>query len=170
MNPRPKSLDDLLAELPRDIAPPRHVWNGILRGIVHRHRAAQVIAVAASVACALLATALVWAVLRSGPSAPLPALAARPNFADLSDAKYMATRTVLETTFRERLAQLDPSTRAQVEASLAVIRRAHEDIRRALAAEPANPLLEQLFESTWHDEFDLYDHIVHATQPTLART
>jgi hypothetical protein len=72
-------------------------------------------------------------------------------------------------TFEERLAVLDPVTRAKIESSLAVIRQAHEDIRKALAADPGSPVLEELWESTWHDEFDLYDHVVQATQPTMTR-
>jgi hypothetical protein len=65
---------------------------------------------------------------------------------------------------------LDPATRARIEASLAVIRSAHEDIRKALAGDPGSPVLEQLWQSTWHDELDLYDHVVRATQPTMTRT
>jgi len=52
---------------------------------------------------------------------------------------------------------------------LAVIRQAHEDIRKALAADPESPVLEQLWESTWHEEFDLYDRVVQATQPPMTR-
>ena len=39
----------------------------------------------------------------------------------------------------------------------------------ALAADPQSPVLEQLWESTWHDEYDLYDRVVQATQPHLTR-
>ncbi len=82
----------------------------------------------------------------------------------------MAARASLEVTFRERLKLLDPATRARIEASLAVIRQAHEDIRKALASDPGSPLLEQLWQSTWHDELDLYDNVVRATQTTMTRT
>ena len=61
-------------------------------------------------------------------------------------------------------------TRAKIEASLAVIQKAHEDIRKALASDPQSPVLEQLWESTGQDEFDLYDRVVEATQPTMTRT
>jgi len=93
-----------------------------------------------------------------------------PSFDDRPNASYVAARDSLEVSFRERLALLDPATRAKIEASLAVIRRAHEDIRKALANDPASPVLEQLWQSTWHDELDLYDHVVQATQPTMTRT
>jgi hypothetical protein len=105
--------------------------------------------------------------------APAPAnpLAARvPNFEEPMNARYVAARDALETSFRQRLALLDPTTRARIEASLAVIRSAHEDIRKALAGDPGSPVLEQLWQSTWHDELDLYDHVVRATQPTMTRT
>jgi len=116
----------------------------------------------------------VWTVVRGRHDpgrAAAPLTAARAvSFDEPADAKYVATRAMLENTFRERLAGLDPTTRQQIETSLAVIRHAHEDIAKALAAAPSNPLLEQLLESTWHDEIDLYDRVVRSTQPTLART
>jgi hypothetical protein len=85
------------------------------------------------------------------------------------DPGYLAARAGLVDTFRERLAMLDPPTRAKIEANLAVIHQARDDIRKALAADPDSPVLEQLLESAWHDEFDLYDDVIRTTQPTLAR-
>jgi len=128
-------------------------------------------AAAAAVAGACVASALTWAVLHGRPASPAVELAARaPTFDEPRNASYVAARDSLEGSFRERLALLDPATRAKIEASLAVIRRAHEDIRKALANDPASPVLEQLWQSTWHDELDLYDHVVRATQPTMTMT
>ncbi|MEA3151424.1 MAG: hypothetical protein QOD56_2363 [Gammaproteobacteria bacterium] len=170
MEPEFKALDAQLARLSREVIPPRDLWPGIVAGIARKHRDARSIAFAAVAACALFAGVSIWAVLHGGATTRLPLVVAAPGgFAEPSNVKYAATRTVLEATFRERLALLDPVTRTQVEASLAVIKRAHEDIRKALAAEPSNAVLEQLFESTWHDEFDLYDHVVRATQLSLTR-
>jgi hypothetical protein len=167
-----KSLDERLAELSRDVVPPRNLWHGIVFGIARKPRYTQPMMVAAAAACIFLASALAWVVLRERPEpARAPSAVVRAvSFDDPTDSRYAATRTALETTFQARLALLDPKTRAQIESSLATIRKAHEDIHRALAAEPANPLLEQLLESTLHDEFDLYDHVVQATQPALTRT
>jgi hypothetical protein len=78
-------------------------------------------------------------------------------------------RDTLEKTFRERLALLQPDARAKIEASLAVIHQAHEEIRKALGSNPSDPVLEQLLESTWHEEFNLYDRVVQATQPAMMR-
>jgi hypothetical protein len=167
-----KSLDELLADLPRGI-PHANLWPGISARLSYRPRRARpmVWAAAAGVVGACLASALTWAVLHGRPESPAapPAMHA-PGFDEPRNASYVAARADLELNFRERLALLDPATRARIEAGLAVIRRAHEDIRKALASDPASPVLEQLWQSTWHDELDLYDHVVRATQPTMTRT
>jgi hypothetical protein len=177
--PARNSLDAELAKLARDITPPRNLWPGIARGIgsgglrnPQRPRP-MAWAAAAAVAGACLASALTWAVLHGrpeSPAAPIIAAQPQPSYGDVTSARYVAARDSLEQTFQQRLALLDPATRAKVEASLATIRKAHEDIRQALIASPASPVLEQLWESTWQDEFDLYDHVVQATQPTMTRT
>jgi hypothetical protein len=129
---------------------------------------------AAAAASACLATALTWVVLHARPGSVVdhgPSKATLAvSFDEPRDSGYVAARAALQQTFRERLALLDPKTRAQIESDLAVIRRARDDLRKALSAQPATPVLEQLLESTWHDEFDLYDDVVRATQPTVART
>jgi hypothetical protein len=93
-----------------------------------------------------------------------------PGFDEPHDPAYLAARADLEKSFRERLAILEPRTRAKIEASLALIRQAHEEIRKALVAQPADAVLEHLLESTWHDEFDLYNDVVRSTQPIMVRS
>jgi hypothetical protein len=171
-DPRHESLDRRIANLPRDVMPSRNLWPDIaLRLKVARRRTPPMaLAAGIAVAAACLASLITWAVLqnRSTPGV-ISAMAARGAFDEPRDAKYVLARVTLEKTFRERLTLLDPATRGKIETSLAVIRQAHEDIRKALAAEPESALLEQLWESTWHDEFDLYDRVVQATQPTMTR-
>jgi hypothetical protein len=167
-----KSLDEQLAKLPRELAPRSDLWPGIAGRVRRSPRRARplVFAAAAGVAGACLASALTWAVLHprfAVPSVPVAGLAS--TFEEPRNPSYVAARASLELNFRERLALLDPATRIHVEASLAVIRQAHEEIRKALASDPASPVLEQLWQSTWHDELDLYDHVVRATQP-MTRT
>ena len=176
-DPMKKTLDDLLADVPRDVPPPPYLWSGISRRLPRRGRrnSPMRLAVAAGVAGACLASALTWAVLHGRTAAPaavvVVASAGRaPSLDEPRDASYVAARDSLEVSFRERLALLDPATRAKIEANLAIIRQAHEDIRKALASDPACPVLEQLWQSTWHDEIDLYEHVVQATQPTMTRT
>jgi hypothetical protein len=169
----PATLDEQIAQLASDIVPPRNLWPGIMREILRRPRASPTLAFAAAAAVICFAgIALAWAVLHSRPgSSGGAAMTAYvgASLAEPRDANYLATRAALEQTFHERLALLDPATRAQIEMSLASIRAAREDIAKALAAHPESPVLEQLLESAWHDEFNLYDDVVRTTQLTLAR-
>jgi hypothetical protein len=176
------SLDEELAKLSRDISPPRDLWPGVVRGIVREPRTAPSlasapwVAYAASVAALCLAAALIWVLAYPPLSVHGPATAAKPaagvgaSFGEPSDPHYLAARAELERTFNQRLTQLDPATRAKIEADLASIRKARDDIAKALAAQPDSPVLEQLLASALHDEFDLYDDVVRTTQPTSART
>ncbi len=173
MNDRQQeSLDRLIASLPRDVVPPGTLWPGIAARLSARTRRAPPMALAAAIAMAAagLASFFTWAVIESR-SVPrvIQTVAAMNSFEEPRDPKYVLARDAVEKTFRERLGMLEPATRAKIESSLAVIQRAHEDIRKALAADPQSPVLEQLWESTWHDEFDLYDRVVQATQPPMTR-
>jgi len=165
-----QSLDQRLAELPRDVAPPRNLWPNIRNRIQTAPRRSRPILMAACVAtaAACLASIFTWAVLRKvAASDGLPAIAGTAAFTEPGDPKYIKARDSLQRTFRERLALLEPSTRAKIEASLVVIQQAHESIRQALLADPSSPVLEELWQSTWHDEIDLYDGVVEATQPSV---
>ncbi len=165
-----ESLDAELAKLSRDVVPPRNLWPAIARGIAQRPRTAPWFAFAAASTVICFAGALAWVVLRDRQvSISAPPVDYAATFADPKDPRYIAARDELEQTFRERLALLDPNTRMQIESNLAMIQQAREDIRKALTAQPQSPVLEQLLESAWHDEFDLYDDVVRTTQPTLAR-
>jgi hypothetical protein len=167
-----ESLDRMIASLPKDIVPPGNLWPGIAARLSSRTRRATPMALAAVVALAAagLASFFTWAVLESR-SVPrvIQTVAATSSFEEPRDPKYVLARETAEKTFRERLTLLEPATRTKIEASLAVIQKAHEDIRKALAADPQSPVLEQLWESTWHDEFDLYDRVVQATQSPMTR-
>jgi hypothetical protein len=166
------SLDRLIANLPKDIVPPANVWPRVASRLSRNPRFARPMALAAAIALAAagLASFFTWAVLE-GRSVPrvIQTVAARPSFEEPSDPKYLLARSEVEKTFRERIALLEPATRGKIEASLAVIQRAREDIRKALAADPQSAVLEQLLAGTLHDEFDLYDRVVEATQPPMTR-
>jgi hypothetical protein len=164
-------LDERLAALPLDVAPPRNLWPEISARLTARRPSRTMwIAAAAAMAGACIAGALTWAVVHTRPAAPVVASSAAALFQEPRDPAYLSARATLVVSFRERLAELDPETRARVEASLAAIRKAHEDIAKALASDPASPVLEQLWQSTGRDELDLYDRVVRGTQHTLTRT
>lgn len=166
------SLDARLGNLPRDIVPPRYLWPSIEREIErHPLRAPQmVLAAAAAIAALMIAGAVVWAVLEGRVTAPAAgAVSIAMSLDEPRDAGYLAARADCVDTFKQRLAMLDSDTRARIEANLAVIHKARDDIRKSLAADPDSPVLEQLLESAWHDEFDLYEDVIRTTQPTLAR-
>lgn len=189
------SLDQELAKLSRDVVPLRDLWPGVVRGIVRAPRTAPRfpsspwMAYAASAAVLCVAAALIWVMVYGHPSmsangpvtaensavrgspaaGTAPAAGLDASFGEPSDPHYLAARAELERTFNQRLTELDPATRAKIEADLASIRKARDDIRKALAAEPDSPVLEQLLASALHDEFDLYDDVVRTTQPTSAR-
>jgi hypothetical protein len=173
MNDRQQdALDRLIAGLPRDVEPPGNLWPRVAARLSSRPRRASPMAMAAVIAMAAagLASFFTWAVLESR-SVPrvIQTVAAGGAFDEPRDPKYVLARDSVEKTFRERLALLEPATRAKIESSLADIQKAHEDIRKALAADPQSAVLQQLWQSTWHDEFDLYDRVVQATQPNMTR-
>jgi hypothetical protein len=128
--------------------------------------------VAAAAAC--VASVFTWAVLRKATEPSGLSLVAQqqnaPVFGEPTDPKYLKARAALEKTFNERLALLDPSTRVKIQASLSTIRKAREDIRKALQADPASVVLEDLWQSTSQDEIDLYDRVVQTTDPSTTRT
>ena len=163
-------VDRELARLPREVAPPRDLWPAISRAIRPARQQRWPMALAAGVAGAVPAGAVSWAVLQSRP-APAPAEAsAAGRTGEYSDPSFVAARAELERSFHERLALLEPVTRARIEQSLAVIHHAQDDIRKALAADPSSPVLQELLDNTRHDEIDLYQGVVRGTQPAISRT
>jgi hypothetical protein len=169
---RRNSLDQLLSELPREAAPQRDLWPAIGTAIGKSRRTRSwLMAGVSAAAAACLATLFTWAVMqRNSVPSVIQAAAAPSPFDEPRDPKFVLARNELEKTYTERLALLKPETRTKIEASLAVIHKAHEDIRQALIADPQSVALEQMLQSTWHDEFDLYESVVQATQPTESRT
>ena len=166
-------LDSALAELPTDIVPPRNLWPRVSQriGRADPRRPSYLAAACFALAAAGLASLFTWASLRHvGAATALPAIARGGPFTEPTDPRYIVAKSELERTFKERLALLEPATRAQIEASLIVIRDAHETMRKALLDDPSSPALAAIWQSTWNDEIDLYDRIVQITDTTLTRS
>jgi len=186
------SIDEALASLPRAVQPPHDLWPRIAAGLgqqadapvsagprggVPDTRSQWPLALAASVAVIGLALALCWSVLRERAATELLARSSVPpvtartlvNFEPTHNADYVAARAELERVFNERLQLLAPATRTRVQADLETIRKAQEDIRAALAKDPASPLLLNLLQNTAQQEIQLYTSVNESTDPILMR-
>jgi len=183
-----KSLEEALSSVPRELQPGHDLWPAIASRLAEprgpagdllpsERPTAWPMALAASLGVLALAGALCWSVIQRHGTTQLTAqrnaVAAPANrlvsFEAPRDADYVAARKALETTFRDRLALLAPATRSRIEADLATIRKANEDIRAALAQDPASPLLWQLLRSTSQQELNLYANVARTTEPILKR-
>jgi hypothetical protein len=150
-------LDAKLGALPRGIEPPTDLWPAIARR-THAPRAWLM-----NAAAGLAVTALVVLMAQAahlGNHSPTSTLleegATTPiSFTLPNAARYQAARATMEATFYERLRLLRPDTRTAIEANLQIIRKANDEIRRALESDPSSPLLLQLLTETYQQEFDL---------------
>ena len=154
-----------LGGLPQERAPARDLWPGIAAaivvtpqdarpgvGVVPRAAAAsswrpgwiQALGLAATVACLAIG---IWIGRVSAPTAPAVAATA---FAP--DARFGAERQALMVQAGLGLSRLPEEDRLKVEASLATIRGAIADIRRALGDDPGNLLLQEMLVNTHQDE------------------
>jgi anti-sigma factor RsiW len=139
---------------------------------------------AAALALIALSAGTVWMTLRGGlPTAPGSARgsggiarsappAARPGaeapavVADFGVARYDAAIADLERTLNERRGQLDTTTVRVVEQNLAIIDRAIEQARRALAADPTDLYLNNHLASTMRRKVDLLRLATTASFPS----
>jgi hypothetical protein len=193
MNPqRYSSIDEALASLPRALQPAHDLWPRIAaelgqpahapagpesRNSRPAARSQWPLALAASLAVMGLALALCWSVLRERAATELLARSSAPpvtartlvNFEPTHNADYVAARAELARVFNERLQLLAPATRTRVQADLETIRKAQEDIRAALAKDPASPLLLNLLQNTAQQEIQLYTSVNESTDPILMR-
>ncbi|MEO7456893.1 MAG: hypothetical protein ABIY52_11575 [Gemmatimonadaceae bacterium] len=171
MTDRP-TLDQLSAELPRDIAPPADLWADIRAGLEPRDavalprtgmafRTRQLIA--AGLVVAVASSAITALALRNRGATQQAAEAApsRPAAPELpvvlANAEHGYTRSVdaLQRTLDERRDSLAPSTVATVERSLRVADSAIAEARAALTQDPANRALAALFASNYERKIDL---------------
>lgn len=172
MNPGDESLDQQLLALPRAIEPPQDLWPAIQARIQPARRPRWPLAMAASVAVAVTGSLYAWRLLHAGrvapPNARVSASVSSVTFAPPQQPEYLRAQAELERLFQERLQLLRPDTRAKIEANLRIIRDADDNIRRALEADPASPMLLELLENNQQQEINLYLSIVRNTEPALS--
>jgi hypothetical protein len=165
-------LDRALSQLPREVAPPRDLWQSIQAQIdaapakPERRNSMRWYQMAAAVLLVVASSVTTFVLMRSEPSeqpmiasdAPVkPALTAMPaSFAGQGlGQSYAQTREALDKDFAARLAQLPAPTREKVERNLAQVRVAAHEIAETLAQHPNDPLLQELLLSTYQSELRL---------------
>ncbi len=135
---RDQRLDDAIAQLPRDVAPPADVWPAVRGRLVlrePRRTASRSAIVLAAAAALLLATSVL--LLR------LPA--ERPGLTPVANTNPAADMTLLADLTAELEARRDvlsPETIAIVEQNLRTINIAIAQTAKALADDPGNVQLE----------------------------
>lgn len=180
---RPESnrrVDALLHSLPREVEPGRDLWPDIesrLEPHSRRARPAWALQVAAAVvlvaASSLITAGLVRRDTETAARVPAPVAATQlvpAAFGSSSGlgAGYEAARRQLAADLDQRLAGMPRSSRQKLEANLAEMRRAAEEINAALARQPGDPLLEELLLNTYQDELGVLANVNQLTSTGAA--
>ncbi len=194
MSERDDPLNELLASLPREVAPERDLWQGIQAEIaktpivtdsapVVHFSSSRWFQLAAGVLLVLATSFTTYVITRQSfqedaalqlaqEPLPAPALNAMPvNFGpEVLGKDYLQARAELDKVFAERIKTLPPSTRAKLERNLADLRNAAKEISATLAEHPTDPLLQDLLMSTYQRELQLLADVSDVTTPNAART
>jgi hypothetical protein len=175
-------IDAALQALPRDVAPGRDLWPGIesrlgLRS--SRPSATWLWQAAAAVVLVAVSSLVTASLVRRGsapvarlpvPAAPARAMPAAFGPEHSLSGEYEVARRQLATQLGERITSLPPSARQKLEANLAEMRRAAEQINAALARQPGDPLLEELLLNTYQDELGVLSSVNQLTSTSAAVT
>jgi hypothetical protein len=81
----------------------------------------------------------------------------------VSDPRYQRQRAALLKSVQAQLATMPPASRDKVEASLAAIEKAKEDLEQALGKDPSNALLQELLVNTYQDEMRVLTDVHEAS-------
>ena len=189
-----RSLDELLASVPRDVPPERDLWQGIQAEIsktpivtdsapVVHFASSRWFQIAAGLLLVLATSLTTFVITRhsmeqdaalqvANQPVPTPALNAMPvSFGpEMLGAEYLQARSELNQRFQERLKTLPPATRIKLEANLADLRKAANEISQTLADNPSDPLLQDLLMSTYQRELQLLADVSDVPLPATTRT
>lgn len=163
-----RSLAAQAQALPREVAPPPELWDGIAARIHRRTRAGvwtRGLAAAAAVLLAVVIGLGSWPRAAERATASLPAEAVLVDHAPEAalaqvEGEYERAAQALLAQLRARQAQLPPQTVAQVEDSLRTIDAALQQIREALKQQPGEPQLHLLLASTHRRKVDVLRRVV----------
>lgn len=176
-NPR---VDALLHLLPREVEPGRDLWPAIESRLTPHSRrrapawalqvAAAVILVAASslITAGLVRRDAATTARVAAPAATSPVVPAAFGRGRALGVGYETARRQLAADLGQRLAGMPPSARLKLEANLAEMRRAADEINAALARQPGDPLLEELLLNTYQDELGVLASVNQLTSIGVA--
>jgi hypothetical protein len=149
-------LNAATGELPRAIEPRRDLWAGIEARIAAPRSRSRTwdLALAAGIG-ALTVGALFIGFAYDSTKHVVP-----PEWAyQQLDTAYQPLRRASLERYRTRADRLDPQLRATVEANLAIIDAALDEIRVALASRPADAALGKMLQRTYEQELALIDAV-----------
>jgi hypothetical protein len=175
-----RDIDEALTLLPREIEPTGDLWAGVearLEARPHRRAGAWAWQVAAGLVLVALSSIITAGLVRR-PGVPV-ATVARPvdatvvvpaafGPARVLDPAYEKARRQLAADLEQRLAGMPRSAREKLEANLAEMRRAAEEINVALSRQPGDPLLEELLLNTYQDELGVLASVNQLTSTGAA--
>ncbi|MDY6945984.1 MAG: hypothetical protein SXG53_09715 [Pseudomonadota bacterium] len=193
-------LSQMLASLPRDVAPQRDLWQGIQAEItrtpivtdsapVVHFTSSRWFQLAAGLLLVLATSFTTFVITRQSmerdpavqvaqqqPEPQVPMAAAPLNAMPVSfgpeamGADYLKARSELSAQFEARIKTLAPSTRAKLERNLADLRHAANEISQTLAENPSDPLLQDLLMSTYQRELQLLADVSEVPVNNAVRT
>lgn len=158
-NPR---VDALLRSLPREVEPGQDLWPAIesrLESRSNRRRPAWAMQAAAAVALVVASSLITASLVRHESDTNMQAATTATTVVPATFGRssvlgvgYESARHELATQLQQRMSDMPASARYKLEANLAEMRRAAEEINVALARQPGDPLLEELLLNTYQDE------------------
>lgn len=176
---RADALRGLLVDaraLPREVRPARELWpgiasrldNSVVRDLAARRQARwrwfPLAAAAVLLVAATVLLTLQFTTPRSTSPALPPAAGVIPASTQSMDADFVQAARDLERVLAEHRDRLAPATIATLERNLAVIDRAIEESRAALAADPANRDLGALLRGAHRQKLDLLERATRSTR------
>jgi hypothetical protein len=184
-----RNFDDELmaraAKLAAPVKPERDLWPEIEQAIgapARRERSAWNSMWAQAAAVVLLvggSSGITYLAVKDGGDPTLPVVQTTElSFSPVSGSfgsqytlgpDYQDARRLLAGRLDDKLETLPEETRADVVANLEAIRKAIEEINRALAEEPDSVLLQELLLDTYRDELSLMNKVDGITRTAMRR-
>ena len=165
-NDKPAWLKQHLDALPRELNPDCDLWPGIAQRLDRPRRAWIPVAIGASLAISVVSALFTWR-MHEQRQVEAVALLAAQQYLQQIESPYLAARATYEQQWPALRAQLDQDTAALIERNLAIIRKANDELARALEKQPDNRGLQRLLRQTLNKETDVYQRALVAARDTI---